>query len=783
MTTSSDKGMNLEKFQATFYGLTVRRREVLAHLLAGKTDAAIASELCITPSTVRKHIEEICSAFGLKNLQGERFSLREKLMHLIAEYKPELVGNRVANTINAEFAQMAIASTSQLTRKSLDKAVAKNHLYHNLPSRYHTTFFGQQQYLSRLLELLSFKHPTPIISIEGVGGVGKTALVLEAAYYCLNASQISIDTTASPAFNAIIFTCAKTQHFIGINISRRLQRERTLRDIFKTIFRTLDCLDSIPPDFEAQLECIKNCLNQQQTLLIIDNLETIEDYEDVLSFIGELPPSVKVVLTSRVRIGVGIPIHLDCLPEEEGKNLIQLHAEEKGVNLSLEQLQALYLKTGGLPLAAVYAIGQVSVYGFSPEFISARLADTVGDFSRYCFEDSVRLLRGNLTYQLLMALAIFSHSVVPEAIYAVAFSEIETNPNNGLEQLYKLCLVTQREGRYSMLPLTREYVINELKAVPEFEQKARERWVNWYLKFTEVDAQLDWKQWNEYGNLEQEWENLITVIEYCMAHHLYEPFKKFWHRVKGYTYVCGYWHERLTWSDWLLIAATEQNDLPVQAEALCDKGWTLTLMEQPEHLVDAEVLFEKSWQLKDENNLIFQLELAINRAVLSIHQQQFERARYWLNIEKNLLKQGQIEEGKYCCQLVRILYYEAQVLLKTGNFSEAKLVYQDALKQAGFIQWQQMEVYILNWLAEVAIAQNDPDEAERLLKISLPIAERKNDQRSIALHQRSFARLERLKGNFTQFQKWAAEASEGFERLGMLLDAHIYSNTGDNWLE
>jgi LuxR family glucitol operon transcriptional activator len=177
------------------------------------------------------------------------------------------------------------------------------------------------------------------------------------------------------------------------------------------------------------------------------------------------------------------------------------------------------------------------------------------------------------------------------------------------------------------------------------------------------------------------------------------------------------------------------------------------------------------------------LELAINRAVLSIHQQQFEKARYWLNVEKDLLKKGHIEEGKYCCQLVRILYYEAQVLLKTGDFAEAKLVYQEALKQAGFIQWQQMEVYILNWLAEVAIAQNDPNEAERLLKISLPIAERKNDRRSIALHQRSFAKLERLKGNITQFQKWAAEASEAFERLGMLLDAHIYSNTGDNWLD
>lgn len=766
--------MNTEDFKVVFYGLTPRRREVLDQLLSGKTDVAIAQSLCIATSTVRKHIEEICNTFGLKNLPGERFSQRERLISLIATHKPDLVKAQIINidsnsNLTEQTSQTSTSIPQDLPQTSSPVSTNKipKKFQHNLPSRHYSAFIGQQEYITRLLELLSFSCPTPAVSIEGIGGVGKTSLVLEAAYRCLEASHNSQDSQTEPTFDAIIFTSAKTQQLIGTNISRRLQRERTLEDIFRVIFRTLDCLDRIPPDFDTQLESVKKYLANQRILLIIDNLETLEEKEDVLSFVGELPPTVKVVLTTRIRTGLGVTIYLDCLPPQEGKNLIQSQAQEKGVQLNPEQLQTLYHKTGGLPLAAVYVIGQVSVYGFPPQAVSIQLNEATKDIAHFCFSDSVQLLKGQPPHQLLMALALFPHSATPEAIAAVASPE--TNPNfiNGLDKLYKLCLVVQQGGRYSMLSLTREYAFTELLANPEFEREARQRWINWYLRFSEPDTERDWKQWNEYGNIEQEWENLRAVIEYCISQELYETFKKFWQHLKGYTYVYGYWNERLTWIDWLLAAARQRKDRSTEAEALCDKGWTLTLMNQPEQLASAEALFEESWNLKDDENIIFQLELAINRAVLSIQQQNFEAARYWLNVEQELLEKVPIDDQKRLCQLIRILYYDAQILFRTGNYEQAKTLYQEALHQAHLAGWQQMEVYIMNWLADIAIEQDNPDEAERFLNISLPIAEENKDKRSIALQKRSRAKLEKLRGNIVEYQRWVAEASESFARLGM----------------
>jgi len=87
------RGMTKQQFEAIFEGLTPRRREVLLKFLANESDEAIANSLHITKATVRKHIEEICKAFGLSNdFSDERRSKRQDLVALFAKYKPELLG-------------------------------------------------------------------------------------------------------------------------------------------------------------------------------------------------------------------------------------------------------------------------------------------------------------------------------------------------------------------------------------------------------------------------------------------------------------------------------------------------------------------------------------------------------------------------------------------------------------------------------------------------------------------------------------------------------------------
>src|SRR5919202_5589896 len=296
-----------------------------------------------------------------------------------------------SDTQELESTEANIADQTQAARNSTNGILLRRP-YVNLPIRYHTALIGRETEMTRLLELLCGENPTSHISVEGIGGAGKTSLVLEAAYRCLQASCGEQTTALVPTFDAIIFTSAKQQHLIGNHILQRHRRERTLNDIFRAIFRTLECPGSLPADFEEQLECIQSRLQELHTFLIVDNLETLDDQEAVLSFLYELPPTVKVVITTRLRGAFGVRIYLEGLPVDEAVLLIEHQAQEQSLQLTPEQFHEIYQRTSGLPLGIVYGIGQLSVYGVWADVLTIRLTPA-SDLAQYCFEDSVQRLR------------------------------------------------------------------------------------------------------------------------------------------------------------------------------------------------------------------------------------------------------------------------------------------------------------------------------------------------------------------------------------------------------
>jgi DNA-binding CsgD family transcriptional regulator len=90
--------MNQSEFTQSLSDLTPRQQEVLMKVLAGEKDADIATSLHITKETVRKHIENICEAFGLRDPQDSGLSHRPNLIALFAKYKPELFSNKSGNS-------------------------------------------------------------------------------------------------------------------------------------------------------------------------------------------------------------------------------------------------------------------------------------------------------------------------------------------------------------------------------------------------------------------------------------------------------------------------------------------------------------------------------------------------------------------------------------------------------------------------------------------------------------------------------------------------------------
>ncbi len=141
----------------------------------------------------------------------------------------------------------------------------------------------------------------------------------------------------------------------------------------------------------------------QRTLLLIDNLETVDD-EKLLSFLRELPDPTKALVTTRHRIDVAHPVRLTGMPHADALALISQEAARKAVTLTPDECEHLWQRTGGVPLAIGWSIGLMGIGG-SVASVLHRLGSGQSDIARFCFAESVAQLRGRDAYGLLLALA------------------------------------------------------------------------------------------------------------------------------------------------------------------------------------------------------------------------------------------------------------------------------------------------------------------------------------------------------------------------------------------
>lgn len=642
-------------------------------------------------------------------------------------------------------------------------------IYQNLPAPTYTEFIGRKAEMKRLLELLEFRHSAHIITVDGIGGVGKTALVVEVAYHCLKASEENLSSV--PKFDAIIFTCAKQQYLTPSGILFKQQAQRNLRDIFREIAHTLDqpVITQSAPD--EQFERVRQCLAKQPTLLIVDNMETIQDTQNVMSFLYDLPANIKVVITTREQM-VFVPIRLDYLPLEDSLKLIQQQAEEKGISLSPEDAKKLYEKTGGVPMAIVYAIGQLCS-GYPLDSVMERLAANTGDVAEFCFKESVQGLREEPAHKLLMALAIFLEASLRDAVVEVAGLTSEPiAANHSLARLQQLSLIKQKEDRYSMLSLTREYALAELAAYPEFEKAARQRWLNWYLDYVRKYGGNDLFQFNvRYEYLYLEWGNILALLDWCTVQILYEDIKKLWACINNYLHHYGYWDVSLSLHDWIAQEAKHRLDWATYFEAMKNKSYTLIYQDGKHNLNEADEILSDLWSLRHYSELRVMLSFITHIAILRIRQIKLKKARYWLKSYEKMINQVNLDEREKKQRYIYKTYYQAEIFYLEENYDIAKVLYQEIWWESEKTSWLRFANHAQNWLADIAIKQNNLSEAEELLNTGLPVAESRNDKLRIARYYRSWANLEKAKGNIAKSREWAIKALDGFNRLGMMEDA------------
>lgn len=269
-----------------------------------------------------------------------------------------------------------------------------NEIAHNLPPEPYRKFFGRRKDLLNIYKSI-VSGQTYIASIDGVGGIGKTAL---AHYFCqevvVNGTLFydsETDTLKSKGFNLymqnerkerlfdyVVWVTAKDSIFDPYaNENQKIAVENKFRGI-ETLFDALIQVTGFTGEFdtfEKKKKFFEDIVKSESILFVLDNLENIQDAE-FFTYIREgfnifakhNPRQLKILTTSRKRKRIiDNPIDIEGLTTTEALEMLKFLAGNNPNGVVNDILKAdegnnirLIEKLGRIPLMIEFVVGRMS---------------------------------------------------------------------------------------------------------------------------------------------------------------------------------------------------------------------------------------------------------------------------------------------------------------------------------------------------------------------------------------------------------------------------------------
>jgi NB-ARC domain len=216
-------------------------------------------------------------------------------------------------------------------------------------------FVGRQQELEALDRQLNQAGTLAISAIKGMGGIGKTELTLQFA------------------------TSARKNNKYPGGICWIDVRGKNIVD--EVLDFANKCLDFIPPDNQTPQNKVEICWNLWSECFKQDKLLILDDVSDYMQIDGYLPPydpSLKVIITTRLRLeALNIEsLVLEVLSDAEALNLLRTYIESQRIEDELEYAQKLCEWVGNLPL------GLILIGRYLKEFKEDSLKELLGQLQK-----------------------------------------------------------------------------------------------------------------------------------------------------------------------------------------------------------------------------------------------------------------------------------------------------------------------------------------------------------------------------------------------------------------
>lgn len=335
----------------------------------------------------------------------------------------------------------------------------------------YTQLFGVDERLAVLLERLVQPTPPWLIALEGLGGIGKTALADALVRRLINTGEIG-----QRRFVDVGWVTARQRILNGGGAIKALPLPAlTSAALIDALFQQLF---SPPPDAQPismlqQQSLLQERLKTEPHLIVIDNLETVLDVEHLLVTLRGLANPTRFLLTTRYSLYDEPDIYhyqTPQLAEPDALALVRFEAALRNLpalaQLDAADFQPIYATVGGNPLALRLVVGQLHFHAL-PNILDElrqahgfRMAQLYTFIYRQAWDDLDETTQRVL---LLMPLVLETGS---DLAFLTAMGErtglAAATVRDGLERLVSLNLVDSRgdlqQRRYTIHSLTRTFL-------------------------------------------------------------------------------------------------------------------------------------------------------------------------------------------------------------------------------------------------------------------------------------------------------------------------------------